>query len=532
MTESQTKTEPAAGIAALHPEGKQIQDEVDQLSRALSAALERVRILEVQLREAHNTTSKASELQQRNQELERKLRFANERKRDIAGQLQQIWDSPTWRLLNRLHNSRLVGGTWRGLKTRVPERWKECAKRWIRGRANATQAEAIDAWSSDAEVLIQLEEFLARVDGLTVRDLVVFVAGVKFVESEGQRVTQIVRELVRNGVPVLMLYFRWQNEYQQRVPRPHDPLFFQMPMDLFERHRTQLIQWPYRPSLQCTCVFEFPPPQAFQWVNEFSLAGWKTVYDIIDDWEEFHHAGKAVWYEPAVEQYLCANCNSVSAIVPLLAQKAERWVPGLKVVSIPNGVSPDSFDMDQAARPLRRGQITVGYFGYLTPAWFDWSLLTRIAARRPEWQFHIVGYGESLPTNLPDNVQLLGKVPHHLLYGYAQNWDVGIVPFKPSTLSKGADPIKVYEYLTLGLPVVTTEIPHLKDYPGVFVAASEEEFELLIEEAATKTFDKPAVSAFIKQSTWHQRGLDLIEAGRQGTQNTLFSHAVLEEIAS
>lgn len=542
--------------------------EASRLSRELSSARQRLKSLAADVRKARSEVDQRSNLQQRNQELEKKLRFTNAHGRDIAAQLQEIWDSPTWQFLNRLHNSRIAGGTWRSVKALVPEGWKENAKQWIRDKGvshgrtrqpvrygtsgktdteraarlktksgepsenERTRAELAPTWRSNAEVGVGLEEFLATVEDSSVSDLVLFVAGVKFVESEGQRVTQIIRELVRNGVPVLMLYFRWQSEYHQRVPRPHDPLFFQMPMDLFERHSAQFLQRSYRPSLRRACVFEFPHPATFQWVNEFNLAGWKTVYDIIDDWEEFHQVGKAVWYEPAVEKYLCANCNAVSAIVPLLAQKAERWVPGLKVVSIPNGVSPDSFDMSLAARPLRRGRVTVGYFGYLTPAWFDWELVTQVAVQHPTWQFHIVGYGESLPTKLPENIQLLGKVAHHLLYGYTRNWDVGIVPFRPGMLSKGADPIKVYEYLTLGLPVVATEIPHLRDYPGVYVAASQEEFSRLLEEAAVRKLNRSEVRAFIERSTWYQRGLALIEAGQQGTQNTLLPNTILAGEAS
>jgi hypothetical protein len=97
------------------------------------------------------------------------------------------------------------------------------------------------------------------------------------------------------------------------------------------------------------------------------------------------------------------------------------------------------------------------------------------------------------------------------LFGYTQNWDVGIVPFKQGGLSLGADPIKVYEYLALGLPVVATGIPHLGAYPGVEVAESTGDFLSLIEDAARHGLPLDEVEAFVDRSTWYRRGMDLLD---------------------
>jgi len=531
----------------LNEEARKLRSEVERLRKELIGTRDQCAHLEKQLDTSHKATAR---LTQENQELKRKLKFAEERYRGVAQQLQQIWDSHGWQFINTLYNNRLIGGLWAWVKRAVPIRTKEWAKRQIRRMATRrmgvtappetprpTEATRSAPSSSDAapssptsnpeednghrprtkaEVIEDLRTFLDRVNRSSVRDLVLFVAGVKFVESEGQRVTQIIRSLVPHDIFVLLIYFRWRSEYHQPVPRSHDPRFFQLPMDLFEPHREGVIHYPFRTSLRRSCIFEFPHPHTFQWVNEFNLAGWKTLYDIIDDWEEFHRAGKAVWYEPTVERYLCANANSVAAIVPLLADKARQWVPSLKVHIVPNGVSPDSFDMTLPARPLPRGKITVGYFGYLAQAWFDWHMVAEIAERHPDWVFHIVGYGEPVPVKLTPNVHLLGKVLHHELYRYTQNWDVGMVPFKPTVLSKGADPIKVYEYLTLGLPVVATDIPHLREYPDVHVARSVDEFDRLLEHAARNGSSPSTVKPFLARSTWHQRGMDLIAAAQAG----------------
>jgi glycosyltransferase involved in cell wall biosynthesis len=137
------------------------------------------------------------------------------------------------------------------------------------------------------------------------------------------------------------------------------------------------------------------------------------------------------------------------------------------------------------------------------------------ARKRPTWQFHIVGFGEPVPIKLPENVQLLGRVPHHLLPSYARNWDVAMVPFKSNAIGRSADPIKVYEYLALGLPVVSGNLPQLASYPGVRVAASNDEFALLLERAAREGLDLAAVRAFLEQSSWQRRSVALLAAARE-----------------
>jgi glycosyltransferase involved in cell wall biosynthesis len=292
-----------------------------------------------------------------------------------------------------------------------------------------------------------------------------------------------------------------------------------MPMDVFARHRGRVLEHAFRGSLRRTCVFEFPHPWAVDWVREFKSSGWVTIYDVIDDWEEFDRAGKALWYESAAERSMLTNCDAVTAVSASLAEKVVRTVPGLEVRLIPNGVSIESFDLARAAQPLRRGEVTVGYFGFLTPAWFDWGMVAETARRRPAWEFHIVGFGEPAPANLPRNVQLLGRVPHYLLDSYAKNWDVAIIPCKPNALSRHTDPIKVYEYLALGLPVVATNIPHLRGYPGVRVAESADEFERLLARAAAEELDLPAVASFLEPCAWANRARALLQAGRGGRSN-------------
>ena len=167
--------------------------------------------------------------------------------------------------------------------------------------------------------------------------------------------------------------------------------------------------------------------------------------------------GQAIWYDEEFERHLITAADAVYAINEFLAERL-RGLGANAVEIVGNGLKP-GLEVVWEPRPLARGEVTVGYFGYLAGAWFDWELIAEAARRRPSWRFYLIGYGGSPEgIRLPDTVELLGKQPQTDLAAFAANWDVATIPFKPDRLAAGADPIKTYEYLAMGLPVVATGV--------------------------------------------------------------------------
>jgi hypothetical protein len=301
-------------------------------------------------------------------------------------------------------------------------------------------------------------------------------------------------------------------------------------------------------------------------VNYANACGWRTVCDVIDDWEEFHKCGQAVWYDPDIETYLLQNaerttvtCESLrqkmaalggerlhllpnafedwaegdqdafrrgrgcsgnnrtaEGISPRFADQADHAAHGARAPG-KSGRSPDNLaDSSREISPARKGRITVGYFGYLTSSWFDWPLVLAVARRRPDWIFQIIGYG--LDRRLPacENLVLLGRVRHSDLPAYAKHWDVAMIPFQSSRLARGVDPIKIYEYISLGLPTVVTGLPHLAAYPGVMEAGNDREFEQSVEKAAKAGLDETSAESFLRDNRWANRIdalLDFLDEG-------------------
>jgi polysaccharide pyruvyl transferase CsaB len=340
------------------------------------------------------------------------------------------------------------------------------------------------------------------------KGLVVLTSGTFLDVDEGQRPTQLALQLAAQGYVVVFVYWRWTREEW----RPQDHLdrgIVQIPVDLvLERFPHVFQDSPFRHRHFLLC---FPHAGFFEPIAMARARGWTVAYDVMDDWMEFSRVGQAIWYDEAFERHLLGTADAVFAVNESLARHLETL--GCKApVVVPNGVSPAIADVDEE-RPLEKGVVTVGYFGYLAGAWFDWDLVAGAARSRPDWKFYLIGYGggpEGL--ELPANLVLLGKKPQKQLAGFARNWDVGIVPFRAERLAAGADPIKTYEYLAMGLPVVTTGVfPPPGAEHLVKRAADSGEFLTLIEQGAwAKERGRGERIAFAGNCTWKTRTLRIL----------------------
>lgn len=110
-----------------------------------------------------------------------------------------------------------------------------------------------------------------------------------------------------------------------------------------------------------------------------------------------------------------------------------------------------------------KGQPRLLFYGTFGP-WLNTGLLAAIARSRPGWTLVLFGggYGADLGqlAGLP-NVHQLGWQPYALLPAYLQHAAVCLLPFHDTPATRAMDPVKLYEYLAAGKPVVATPLPEL-----------------------------------------------------------------------
>lgn len=118
-------------------------------------------------------------------------------------------------------------------------------------------------------------------------------------------------------------------------------------------------------------------------------------------------------------------------------------------------------------RRLRRP--VVGFLGSVM-YWLDFDLLRSLAVARPDWSFAFVGpvgrMADIEKIRLP-NVHLLGRKPYADVPAYVKGFDVCLNPYLSDETAENCSPLKLYEYLASGRPVVSTDMPEARKFQDV-----------------------------------------------------------------
>jgi glycosyltransferase involved in cell wall biosynthesis len=173
--------------------------------------------------------------------------------------------------------------------------------------------------------------------------------------------------------------------------------------------------------------------------------------------------------------------------------------------------SPDGeVDPEVAAIPSPR----MGFFGGIDDYCIDVDLLRRTAEANPDASLVLVG-DASCPmgdlTALP-NVHWLGRQPYARIPALARGFDVALMPWLDNEWVRYQNPIKLKEYLALGLPVVSTDYPEIDAYRDrVLVARGPTDFSSLVQRALTSPPDRTALRESVRSCTWSARARELAE---------------------
>ena len=106
------------------------------------------------------------------------------------------------------------------------------------------------------------------------------------------------------------------------------------------------------------------------------------------------------------------------------------------------------------------------------------------------------------------NIHFLGSRPYEFIPNYLKAFSVGTIPFVLDGVTLKVSPIKFYEYLASGIPIVSTALPDLKDF-GQFVSLvdNKEDFSLALEKTI-KNENKKLKLARMKHAekfSWEKR---------------------------
>ncbi len=147
-----------------------------------------------------------------------------------------------------------------------------------------------------------------------------------------------------------------------------------------------------------------------------------------------------------------------------------------------------------------------GFFG-LIHHWVDRSLIAEVARLRPDYSFVLIGDTRADVSELEKlpNVLLPGRRPYEELPAYCAAFDAGLLLFARRAMTRNINPIKMYEYLAAGLPVVSTPLPEAERYAGpITIAGTAEDFARACDDVLADDYPgrRMDISRVVQSESW------------------------------
>lgn len=236
------------------------------------------------------------------------------------------------------------------------------------------------------------------------------------------------------------------------------------------------------------------------------------LYDYIDEIHE--DISRTTISNSCIEKhkFLINHPNSiVTTSATKLTENVLNINPKKAPILVTNGVEVEHFSTtenigfppDALKDIIASGDKIVGYFGAMAK-WFDYELVKKIAIEK-EYQICLIGweYDESLnKSGISDfeNIHIIGSVDYRVLPNYARYFNVAIIPFLINEITESTSPIKLFEYMALQKPIVTTDLPECRKYESAIVAINHADFLAKLRFAFSLTEDKEYLKILAKEA--------------------------------
>jgi glycosyltransferase involved in cell wall biosynthesis len=256
------------------------------------------------------------------------------------------------------------------------------------------------------------------------------------------------------------------------------------------------------------------------------------VYHCVDDLGAVPGIDRSAFQ--VAEGRLLAKADLVFATSPHLHRRCATMAPGRShycgnVADIAH-FAQARYIQDSPSELARVPRPRLGYIGVLSDFKLDLPLLEELVTGHADWQFVFIGGQREGQSSEPiariaqrSNVHFLGWRPYHDLPRYMAGLDVGLLPQLINEYTQSMFPMKFFEYLAAGLPVVATALPALGDFSSIHsVAGDAPSFSKAIaaELAGCGSGPLPLDHPLLQKNSWDTRideMMDLVEKASLAT---------------
>ncbi len=195
-----------------------------------------------------------------------------------------------------------------------------------------------------------------------------------------------------------------------------------------------------------------------------------------------------------------------------------------KVIFSPNAADYEFFSAKaeknrEFANLQHKYSCVLGYYGALA-SWFDYDLVRAVAEAHADWVWLLIGkkidndMERSRIEKLP-NVIYVPAVPYKELPSYIACCDIMTIPFVLNEITEATSPVKLFEYMASGKPIITSDMNECRNYRSVHIYKDAEGFTALAQLALIER-SSDEYMALLKQeareNTWYSRAKAVLEA--------------------
>ncbi len=260
-------------------------------------------------------------------------------------------------------------------------------------------------------------------------------------------------------------------------------------------------------------------------VKSFINDGYKIIYEYIDDLSP-ELVGTKDLPVNIKEKYEYMLKDTENVLVVVTADELQKDVikkRGTEKLAFScNGVDyehfkniDNNFKFEKSfTQIIKDKKPIIGYYGALA-SWFDYEMVKYLASKKPDYNIVLLGvkYDDSFDSSDLDkysNIYFLGPKDYSILPNYACHFDVCTIPFIINDITQATSPLKLFEYMALGKPIVTTQMHECEKYKSVMIAKNSKEFTELIDKALllSKEHDNNYFSLLNKEAlenTWEEK---------------------------
>lgn len=238
----------------------------------------------------------------------------------------------------------------------------------------------------------------------------------------------------------------------------------------------------------------------------------KVYYDCQDHWSVMSGSMDKVEYLK-LEEELVKSSSAVFVTSEKLKEHVKALYQDAKTYLIPNAIDWETITESKADAIKKSDRKVVGLIGSIDHEWVNLELIKKAALKYPQFDFVLVGPLKPISAARRilgelENVKLVGEVPYTDVGAWIKCFDVGIIPFNRGETADHTEPIKAYEYMALGKPVLAHNLKEVEKFGELAVVTYDEENFLsalveLAEEKKTGLINARIETA--KANTWEAR---------------------------